>query len=707
VRALARAQVDTRSVVPRAMTAPHAEQAAPERPSRTAALAARAVVTQRQALPRDGAPAPEATATTRLQPPAGVRATRMAKPEATLALPQTDTTPLEATPTAAATSTAMATRAPEARAVTRRASTPMAAHAAQRAEATSSSYPPSPTPASPYATASRAPTGPLRFARGLTTMDLARAEVANLDVGALAQKPARATSRRDIPAAPGAPSTVAATRRSARALPDLGTLLARAEAGQASVTGDAVVRIADAAAGTPFVTAREAKRRGLQVVATERGLVATHDAAEVSRTGENVPRGRAARDAFTRGSTRSAARARVDTQHVVPVEVVAASANTERETNTSTRSVLTQAPVRTRATARALARNEVGTATAYRGALRSAPLLETVRADAPSEADAVSSTTLAGTSPTGARRAAERSQVRGEAASRRARTPDADALRTVQAPTTATGTSGTLASDSAEPTGAENAPATSNARRARGTFDERMARVAEGRTDGATGWIDRAEGSPRLSTVSSLIQALARASSNEDVVRVIAARGELSTEATRLPLDAPAVQVIQQIRDEVRTAAEPVVIAPTETRASRLSAPEATALSPRALASGGSDDSLRRRVRSSAVRSAEASARRATGAEDRLSKLVRRLQDLVHLAEDQAKLAEARGQVRMAEDSAQARSEGQGAVADSGGARHAKVDIEALGREVLDVVTKELELRRARRMEDDDASPWW
>jgi len=36
-----------------------------------------------------------------------------------------------------------------------------------------------------------------------------------------------------------------------------------------------------------------------------------------------------------------------------------------------------------------------------------------------------------------------------------------------------------------------------------------------------------------------------------------------------------------------------------------------------------------------------------------------------------------------------------------------KLDIERFAREVLEVVNRELELRRERRMEDSDESGWW
>jgi hypothetical protein len=63
----------------------------------------------------------------------------------------------------------------------------------------------------------------------------------------------------------------------------------------------------------------------------------------------------------------------------------------------------------------------------------------------------------------------------------------------------------------------------------------------------------------------------------------------------------------------------------------------------------------------------------------------------------------------MAEDSASAKAEGQGPVGATkeGGEKGQKQDIDALGREVLEVVTRELEFRRSRRVEDHDESSWW
>jgi hypothetical protein len=102
-------------------------------------------------------------------------------------------------------------------------------------------------------------------------------------------------------------------------------------------------------------------------------------------------------------------------------------------------------------------------------------------------------------------------------------------------------------------------------------------------------------------------------------------------------------------------------------------------------------------------------ARRSTGiGDDRVMKLARKLESLVHLAEGIGDRDAARRQVRMAEDSAAAKAEGQGGIgATEAGNRGRQLDIEALGREVLEMVNRELETRRERRQEDPDGHVWW
>jgi len=91
----------------------------------------------------------------------------------------------------------------------------------------------------------------------------------------------------------------------------------------------------------------------------------------------------------------------------------------------------------------------------------------------------------------------------------------------------------------------------------------------------------------------------------------------------------------------------------------------------------------------------------------RVMKLVRKLQGLIHLAEEERRLSDARRRVRMAEDSASARAEGQAPMGKGGSPAHQRhVDIESLSREVTEIVTREIEHRRSRRMEDSDEFGW-
>ena len=85
-----------------------------------------------------------------------------------------------------------------------------------------------------------------------------------------------------------------------------------------------------------------------------------------------------------------------------------------------------------------------------------------------------------------------------------------------------------------------------------------------------------------------------------------------------------------------------------------------------------------------------------SAASDRVSKLAKRLQELIAMAENQNR-GGARQEVRMAEDSAAARAEGQSAPTDAGDTGDQAADIDTLAREVTEQVTRELEMRRERR----------
>jgi hypothetical protein len=239
-------------------------------------------------------------------------------------------------------------------------------------------------------------------------------------------------------------------------------------------------------------------------------------------------------------------------------------------------------------------------------------------------------------------------------------------------------------------------------------FEERLHGVAMGAPVAtAPAWAARSDGAPRVRSPGGLFEALARATSAEEIVRVIYARSE-GVRETPLAREAPVVQVIEQIRQEVRQEVRREQAATESvTRATRVNAPQTTTIRGNYVQPVQSTT----RVNRGGVRGVGATARAvsAGGGDDRVTKLVKKLQGLIHLAEAEGRLADARSQVRMAEDSASAKAEGQGPVGSSkeGPEKSQKQDIDALGREVLEVVTRELEFRRSRRTEDHDESNWW
>jgi hypothetical protein len=220
-------------------------------------------------------------------------------------------------------------------------------------------------------------------------------------------------------------------------------------------------------------------------------------------------------------------------------------------------------------------------------------------------------------------------------------------------------------------------------------------------------WARRASGEPLArGTGGDFVQSLASARSEEDVVRVIVEQGgALNQVSSTLPR--PVIQVIEHIRSEARAELEDRFSQARGSAAAEGTLPDATR--------------TRREPRHAATREnvqvvkaltglkAGGGARKAQGVgDDRVMKLARKLQQLIHLAEGAGDRDAARRQVRMAEDSAQARAEGQGPGGTAEGGSTKQVDIEALGREVLEMVSRELEMRRERRQEDPDGrNVWW
>lgn len=185
-------------------------------------------------------------------------------------------------------------------------------------------------------------------------------------------------------------------------------------------------------------------------------------------------------------------------------------------------------------------------------------------------------------------------------------------------------------------------------------------------------------------------------------------------------VSSPVLQVIQQIREAAHQATVSAVVdgvlsagdqLQAEQRRSRTAA-SGTTVQPRQ-ARGEQARSSARVVRGMTGLRPMATAPRSEGVgDDKVMRLAARLRELIHLAEHKNRRDEARQGVRMAEDSASARAEGQGAPSQSegGDGKKRQIDIDALAQEVLGLVQGELEGRRQRRPDntgDDVFDVWW
>jgi hypothetical protein len=205
-------------------------------------------------------------------------------------------------------------------------------------------------------------------------------------------------------------------------------------------------------------------------------------------------------------------------------------------------------------------------------------------------------------------------------------------------------------------------------------------------------WARRASGAPlvRSSDQREVFSALARAHTPEQVVQVIAEHGaDLGSVPSTLP--APVIQVIEQVREGARQELEARFQAAREAAAGEGTGARSAPTPQKA--DDGSPQVLR------AVRGLRKSRRTRSQSgmtDDRVMKLAKKLQSLIHLAEGTGDQNEARRHVRMAENSAAARQEGQGVAGAEAGAssRNAQVDIEALVGEVVRSVNNELSVRR-------------
>jgi hypothetical protein len=219
---------------------------------------------------------------------------------------------------------------------------------------------------------------------------------------------------------------------------------------------------------------------------------------------------------------------------------------------------------------------------------------------------------------------------------------------------------------------------------------ERMARPEAAPPEPAVGG--------RLRTSGGLINALARAGRAEDVVRVILERGD-AAESLSGELPGEAGRLVRRIAGAAASDAEPTASTLVQGRGE---SPTATTvrnvrrdvLTPVRTYGGGR-----------AAGRASAKSSQGVGSSNAM-KLASRLMKLIHLAESERRMRDAQAQVRMAEDTAEARAEG-GAGASGRAGKEEQVDIKALQQEVLEAVLSELERLQSRREDPDGRSKWW
>ena len=202
-------------------------------------------------------------------------------------------------------------------------------------------------------------------------------------------------------------------------------------------------------------------------------------------------------------------------------------------------------------------------------------------------------------------------------------------------------------------------------------------------------WAKRASEKPMINGSSDFLKQLVRASSMEEVVRVVFERSEKAAPASRR-LPPVATQVIEQIRKEAHKV-EAKKLQPRDVAMSRL----------------GPTGKPRRRT-AQIVRGftglkplATAQVEEQQAKDDKVVKLAKRLEELVLLAESQGK-KEAQMGVRMAEDSTDAIAEGRAAPKGEQSIASEDANLEALYRDVLHAVENMTMMRKMLRLDNPD-----
>lgn len=219
------------------------------------------------------------------------------------------------------------------------------------------------------------------------------------------------------------------------------------------------------------------------------------------------------------------------------------------------------------------------------------------------------------------------------------------------------------------------------------------ARAVEGTLHATAGARPVAQRLPPRLAGGAILTALARADAPEEVVQVLLQRSsEMQSLVADLP--APAARLVERIVN-------------LGNGQSVVSGVAGSAPTTRLLSNGLRSSSASARVRR-VLPAASTPAAEGQGS-SQVTRLAQKLMSLIHLAENDRKGDEAKRQVRMAENSSEARSEGSASVAagQSKNVSAENVNISALQREVLEAVLRELSLTQMRRQEDPDVSNWW
>ena len=349
------------------------------------------------------------------------------------------------------------------------------------------------------------------------------------------------------------------------------------------------------------------------------------------------------------------------------------------------------------------ARAEVASSTGFRGAYASddAPIMEAPR---PTTRDTVAATALRGAFSEAGRVPGERVSNAATAATAAPRNLPS-ALSSMTLPR-----ANDEAAESVASGGATSGGQPGVARAARNARPD-LYRTLGGLWSGAAmpelpAWADRSVTPSRVRSVGELIDGLVGARDPEQIIKVILQDGGRVRPSMGLP--APIVEVIQQIRGQADRVEQGAIRA-----AAQASAEGGTAAGAPLLRGRGRARASAKVVRGfTGLNRAASSANAMQGVgDDKMMKLVKKLQSLIHLAENQRGLSDAQRQVRLAAaDAPSARAaDGAGDKAASEAAAKQNVDIEALAREVLETVNRELELRRERRPEDSEGGSdvWW